>query len=320
MKVRVSAGTLAVLRLLNMRMTVMPTTAYLLQYSGEGCQAKCSFCPQSMNSHSRKELVSRIPWPVTELRELVQHLKHESSFQRICLQSVLKSSFEEELIESIQLIRSSGITTPISVGTTPVHLTILEALRRLKVDRIGVGLDAASEETFNLMKGPFRYRDFWDFIADSLDAFGPRRVIVHLIFGLGESEVEFARTMEKAYGMGADVALFPFTPVAGTPMQNVHQPEIGRYRLMQIVRQHLADGHRLEEIVEEGDMLSLKKSFKWADDSGSFLTSGCPGCNRPFYNERASKIYNYPSMSLLEADRKTVEEQIKDYLGDDSEH
>jgi len=24
------------------------------------------------------------------------------------------------------------------------------------------------------------------------------------------------------------------------------------------------------------------------------MTSGCPGCNRPFYNEEPRKIYNYP--------------------------
>lgn len=39
-----------------------------------------------------------------------------------------------------------------------------------------------------------------------------------------------------------------------------------------------------------------KTLLKSAVESGTpFLTSGCPNCNRPFYNEKPSgPIYNYP--------------------------
>jgi len=42
-----------------------------------------------------------------------------------------------------------------------------------------------------------------------------------------------------------------------------------------------------------------------------FLTSGCPGCNRPFYNERPSLIYNYPSVTLLLKNLETLNNQLK---------
>jgi biotin synthase len=30
-------------------------------------------------------------------------------------------------------------------------------------------------------------------------------------------------------------------------------------------------------------------------DAGVFMTSGCPGCNRPYFNERVSgPIFNFP--------------------------
>jgi biotin synthase-related radical SAM superfamily protein len=33
----------------------------------------------------------------------------------------------------------------------------------------------------------------------------------------------------------------------------------------------------------------------WRVDGEAFCTAGCPGCNRPFYNERpAGPMYNYP--------------------------
>ncbi|HUT17269.1 MAG TPA: radical SAM protein, partial [Acidobacteriota bacterium] len=40
----------------------------------------------------------------------------------------------------------------------------------------------------------------------------------------------------------------------------------------------------------------------WIVETGKpFLTSGCPDCNRPFYNEKPSgPIYNYPRNIRLE--------------------
>jgi biotin synthase-related radical SAM superfamily protein len=33
----------------------------------------------------------------------------------------------------------------------------------------------------------------------------------------------------------------------------------------------------------------------WRVDGEAFCTAGCPGCNRPFYNERpGGPMYNYP--------------------------
>jgi biotin synthase len=42
-------------------------------------------------------------------------------------------------------------------------------------------------------------------------------------------------------------------------------------------------------------------------DGVAFMTTGCPGCNRPFYNERPSgPFYNYP--------RPLTEEEIRKEL------
>jgi len=45
-----------------------------------------------------------------------------------------------------------------------------------------------------------------------------------------------------------------------------------------------------------------KQRFLEVIDSGEpFLTSGCPGCNRPYYNERpGGPLYNYPRQLLPE--------------------
>ena len=49
--------------------------------------------------------------------------------------------------------------------------------------------------------------------------------------------------------------------------------------------------------------------FKYLE---AVLTSGCPGCNRPFYNERPrGPIYNYPSHELLDRDKEKVASEIR---------
>jgi biotin synthase len=42
-----------------------------------------------------------------------------------------------------------------------------------------------------------------------------------------------------------------------------------------------------------------------------FVTSGCPGCNRPYYNERpGGPLYNYPRPPLPE-EITEIEKQIQ---------
>jgi biotin synthase len=48
-----------------------------------------------------------------------------------------------------------------------------------------------------------------------------------------------------------------------------------------------------------GEIIKVNISKKELDmiinDTNAFLTSGCPGCNRPYYTSRPSgPIYNYP--------------------------
>lgn len=311
---RVSIGTLAVLGLTKLRMLEPPRIAYILQYSGCGCEAACAFCPQSKFSSSDKNLLSRIHWPPMEVGEVVEKLAERgASFCRICLQNVLKPKFERELVGILEKFKRTGIVLPVSICTTPVSADVLRSFKRLGADYIGVGLDAASPEVLRAVRKPYGWEVYWDFIRRSIKVFGYRRVNVHLIFGLGESEEEFAKTMQKIYDEGAEVALFPFTPISGTTMEGKLMPQIERYRVMQILRFLLSKGYDLKEACEErGDgKIRIRSGEGMSDLKKVFLTSGCPGCNRPFYNERPNLMYNYPSVRLLLKNLDTLNSQLK---------
>jgi biotin synthase len=127
-------------------------------------------------------------------------------------------------------------------------------------------------------------------------------VSTHLIVGLGETEREMVETVQKCFDMGVLSALFAFTPISGTALAHLNQPKIQIYRRIQVARYLIV--HRLvryegmqfdtEECINNFgvDAQTLMRVIKAGE---AFRTSGCPDCNRPYYNEKPSgPIYNYP--------------------------
>jgi len=312
MLIRASVGTLAQLGMIDLKMLEVPKTVYLLQYSPSGCLASCTFCSQSKDSSSSKDLLSRIRWPAVELDTIVERvLQNERKFSRLCIQSIIKENFEEELLHIVRKMREAGISLPISLSLSPVGRNFLHRAKREGVDFIGVGLDAASPRVFAEVRKPCSWNEYWNLIKASTEIFGRRKVNVHLILGLGETEAELAEVMRGIYSAGAEVSLFAFTPVAGTPTEGRERPDVVRYRIAQILRFLLSKGYDMEEVAYfEGGRIVLRKGPWFKGIESAFLTSGCPGCNRPFYNESPKLIYNYPSLTLLERDLSKLREQL----------
>jgi biotin synthase len=102
--------------------------------------------------------------------------------------------------------------------------------------------------------------------------------------------------------MGVEVTLFAFTPIRGTVLADRPQPPLDVYRRIQLARHLIVGGlSRFEEMKfdEEGRAIGFRGSSEDIEEAlgtgEAFRTSGCPGCNRPYYNERPSgPFYNYP--------------------------
>ncbi|AWR98007.1 radical SAM protein [Acidianus sulfidivorans JP7] len=243
-------------------------TAYALQ-SG-GCQGRCKFCSQSLYNNADKFYLSRVKWFPVEIEELRKFFS-SSSFSRFCLQTVIKRNFEEEAIDILSSVNTKGK----SLTTVPISDDYLLKLKSIGVDYIGTGLDTV-ESLWEEIGKPFSFKEYIDFIKRSVSIFGSRHVYVHLIVGLGEKEEEIIKLMKEIYQLGAEVALFAFTPVKGTPLQNLSPPKLEYYRKIQKIRYELSKGEIKEEKL-------------------AYLTSGCPSCDRPYYNEDPLKtLYNIP--------------------------
>ena len=123
---------------------------------------------------------------------------------------------------------------------------------------------------------------------------------VHLIVGLGETEREMTEMIQRMHDLGVIVGLFAFTPVRGTAMQDQPPPPLDTYRRMQVARHlisHDLAAFRDFSFSAERQLVSFGQPdlAKILADGLAFQTSGCPDCNRPFYNERpGGLLYNYP--------------------------
>ena len=83
---RLSSGTAAVLGLLEIRMQVAPTTAYIML--GERCLRNCAYCAQAHGSTASEAFLSRVTWPLFSVQAIARALADAAqtkAIRRVCL-------------------------------------------------------------------------------------------------------------------------------------------------------------------------------------------------------------------------------------------
>ncbi|MGB9684535.1 MAG: radical SAM protein [Candidatus Bathyarchaeales archaeon] len=322
-KVRVSLGSAIVLGLLNGKLDAAPTTAYLMTYRSGKCLANCGFCPQARKSQGRADMLSRVSWPAFATTRVLNGLEEtvkKGEIRRVCIQALNYPEVFIHLQSLIQMV-SQHVKVPVSVSCQPLNPENIPRLAEAGAERVGIPLDAATEEIFDKVKGklaggPYDMKRQMALLQEAVKVFGKGKVSTHLIVGLGETEREMVVMIQKCVDMGVLPALFAFTPVAGTTLGNHKQPPIQQYRRIQLARHLIFNKAVRVEAMSfdgEGHITSFgvdKQTLKGIIRSGEpFLTSGCPNCNRPYYNEKPSgPIYNYPKPMSREETIKATEE------------
>jgi len=238
---------------------------------------------------------------------------------RACIQVVNYPGFLDDVSALVEAVRGAA-GLPVSLDAPPLGRRWMERLRDAGLDRVGIPLDAATPEIFNRVKGvlvggPYTWEGHLRALEMAVEVFGPGRVMSNLIVGLGETEEEAVGLLQRLMDMGVETGLFAFTPIPGTALADRPQPTVEAYRRVQLARHLITEGSvRFEkmEFDEEGRLRRFGEeagAVREALLSGeAFRTSGCPGCNRPFYNERPSgPFYNYPrGLTREEAQREAV--------------
>jgi biotin synthase len=187
----------------------------------------------------------------------------------------------------------------------------MKRLKKAGVERLGIGLDCANPALFqHLKKGVGTWRNYLSSLHAAQVIFGT--VTVHLIVGLGETDYDLLSLMDWLHNHRMTTALFAHTPV-GLPRS---PPSLERYRAIQLARYLLL--HNQSQFTEmafvNGRLISMEVPDSNHIDYHAFLTSGCPDCNRPFYNEPVrGPLYNYPR-ALTSDEQSQAIHNVSSYL------
>jgi len=309
-ELNVSLGTAVVMGLVQARMDALPTTAYLML--GGRCRMNCAFCAQARESHAKAHNLSRITWPPFDEDEVIARLAQavaKGLFRRACFQVTVTDGYFQRTLELVKKVRAH-CDVPVDAAILPKDISEVESLLQAGAEHVGFGFDAACERVFRKVKGGYWKRTM-SLIEEAARRF-PGRVAVHLIVGLGETEKEMVEAIQKMHDLGVTVGLFAFTPVPGTAMEKLPPPALSAYRRIQAARYLIVENLARAgdfSFSQDGAIAALAPS-NWAEllaSGEAFETSGCPDCNRPYYNEGpAGPLYNFP--------RPLTEEEAKQAL------
>jgi len=317
--VRVSAASDLVLfqRVSRFHRNAYPMTINLLLYFEDGCKANCLYCGQAREASRRRpreRTLIRVDWPIRPLDDVVEALRRlercGTSVRpcRVCVATITHYRAVEAELEVIHRIRRET-SFPITALVTPTLFREDEfrELKHVGADRIGIAIDCANPRIFDLLRGrkargPHRWERYIEGVEEAVEVFGRGRVGIHIIVGLGETEKDVVELIQWAHDLGAETHLFAFHPEEGSILEGWPRVPIGQYRRVQMAR-YLIDNEiaRAEEMKFNGwgqiiDFGIPKHMLKEIALSGlPFVTSGCPGCNRPWANEHPGEIpRNYP--------------------------
>ncbi|MFQ6074867.1 MAG: radical SAM protein [Candidatus Bathyarchaeia archaeon] len=301
----------------------------LMQYQ-EGCRANCLYCGQArevLGGSDCKNLI-RVEWPSHRLDEVIERTRGvQDRVERVCVAMITHPRAGEDLLTIVERIRED-VDLPISTLITPTLMTKehMRRIRRAGADMIGIAVDAATPELFHGLrgrgaKGPHQWNRYVQGLREAVKVMGPGKVGCHLIAGLGETEWEMVSMIQMVYDLGARTHLFSFFPEAGSAMETWPQPSLEQYRRVQLARYLIDRGiSRFERMSfdEGGRLIDLgvdPEALRRVIEAGApFETSGCPGCNRPFANERPGRpIRNFP-FGPTRGDTQRIKEQLRSAL------
>ncbi|MDZ4132182.1 MAG: radical SAM protein, partial [Dethiobacteria bacterium] len=217
------------------------------------------------------------------------------------------------LVDAVKRIKSFS-SLPLSLSAWIRNAEEAAALVEAGVDRLSVSLDVVNSQAHEKLKGS-SLQDRLGLLLNCAEKL-PGRMSTHIICGLGETEEEALTITNLLLKAAVTVALFAFVPLKGTALEKAESPPITSYRRLQAGHYLLCkkaaelasfrfEAGRLTAYGLSAEMLNIILG-----DGSAFQTSGCPDCNRPYYNERpGGMIYNY-HRPLNELERKTALKEL----------
>jgi len=287
----------------------------LLQYP-EGCYANCAYCGLARHRPYKYEERSfiHVDWPIYSIDFIIEKINSAPKYvKRTCISMITnKKAFKDTCTILSKLKSSTNLPVSILISPTILKDDALRTFKDLGADKIGIAIDLATEELFDRfrgrgVKGPHLWDRYWGILEKGIQEFGYKNVGVHLIVGLGETEEEMVKIMDRIHRMGATNHLFSFFQEEGSLLEGRPQPPWSQYLRVQLARHLIEAGltsYGQMEFNRQGNIIDFglpQAELEPIVQSGiPFMTTGCiddgeVSCNRPFGNcLPGERQWNYP--------------------------
>ena len=296
----------------------------LLTYP-EGCRANCAYCGLARHREASENYADRnfirVDWPAAPLAEIIDRVTdptRPTKFQRMCISMITHpdSDRDTKLVLERWMARVPREKIPVSILSNPTTMTRADVrdLHDLGADIFTVALDACAPALFERTRGkgvdsPHSWGKYWRVFEHAREIFGAGRIGMHLIVGLGESDLDVLSICRDLFAFGGHSHLFCFYPERGSLMDHVPAPPRSRWRRLQLARYLLEyAGNPFDALVfDAGGALvdfgmDATRLAAIVNTGIPFRTSGCPGadrpdvsaCDRPYGDSPPSDIASYP--------------------------
>lgn len=291
--------------------------ANLLVHYDKGCAANCAYCGlanKRIGAYGDKTFIM-VQWPLFPMDTLIEAIRAAPEYvKRTCISMITNGKCRRDTLAMTERLKKET-KIPISLLISPTILKAddLKTMWESGADKIGVAIDLATPELFDLYRGsgvsgPHKWDKYWEIATDGLEIFGERNVGIHLMVGMGETEQQMATIMERLWNMGAVNHLFSFFAEPNSKLENRKQPPWSTYLRVQLARCLIEergmsisdmgfdeDGHIIDFGLPKDDIYEI------INLGTPFMTGGCldedseVACNRPFGNcLPGEKQWNYP--------------------------
>ncbi|NTU82963.1 MAG: radical SAM protein [Chloroflexales bacterium] len=298
----------------------------LIQNYPEGCYANCAYCGLARERPGDPEENSfiRVAWPLHPTSEVVARIAAKEAggeVGRVCISQVHDKRAYPDLLAILAQVRQAAPAVPVAalVSAELLDEAKLRELKHLGVDTIGIGLDGASEAIFNQtrgqgVRGPHSWAGHWRIARLARQIFGPLRVNLHVIVGLGETDRDLVELFYQLRDEQIACYLFSFNPEPGTALQHAPRASLTRHRRIQLVKYLIEERelpHGAVAFDELGAMIGLRAPAAVVEEAIAagepFMTDGCPDrhgrmtCNRPYGSYRPGEPFrDYPFQPTAE--------------------
>ncbi len=311
----------------------------LLTYP-EGCRANCAYCGLARHREADRDYADRnfirVDWPAVPMTEIVDIVKRQgpkTSFHRMCISMITHPDSDADTLTVLKTwtdrIDPSDIPVSILSNPTTMERADVQRLKDLGADMFTVAFDAATPDIFERTRGktvdgPHRWERYWEVMGHAADIFGPEKIGVHLIAGMGETEAEMLAMVQRVKDIGGHSHMFSFFPEKGSLMDHLPATPRDQWRRVQLGR-YLIDyrGLRVDQMRFDNhgrvtDFGLPRAELETVIEAGTaFRTSGCPGkvaedvsaCDRPYGDSPVSDIASFP-FQPNKRDRAKIRRQL----------